>query len=61
MEWWFDSVGCLREKSILLSYMLNDVNAIVLRMLTVDIASQIVGLPSFNYLFDGAPGPRVCT
>jgi hypothetical protein len=43
------------------SYMLDDVNAIVLRMLTIDTAAQQVGLPSLSCLFDEAPGPRVRT
>jgi hypothetical protein len=61
MEWLFDLVGCLREMFIALSYMLDDVNAIVLKMLTIDIAAQQVGLPSLSCLFDEAPDPRVRT
>jgi hypothetical protein len=61
MEWLFDLVGCLRETIIALSHMLDDVNAIVLKKLTIDISAQQVGLPSLNCLFDEAPDLRVCT
>jgi hypothetical protein len=61
MERLFDLVGCLRGTIIALSYMLDDVNAIVLKMLTLDISAQQVGLPSLNCLFNEAPDPRVCT
>jgi hypothetical protein len=46
---------------VALSYILDDVNAIVLRMLTIDTAAQQVGFPSLSCLFDEAPGPRVRT
>jgi hypothetical protein len=61
MERLFDLVGCLRGRIIALSYMLDDVNAIVLKMLTLDISAQQVGLPSLNCLFNETPDPRVCT